>query len=225
MKKIAVLAAMDTEAAQIIENLEDKTVHAHGGYEYYKGSYQGKDLIVTVCSIGKVSSSVSTQIMVDYFSPDFIINTGIAGGLDDRLDVLSMVVGEEAVFHDFDHKIMEEYFPYTSVFKSDEDALYLAYEIGKDLGLDMHIGRIATGDLFVEDDLTKTRIKEDHQALCCEMEGAAISQVAYTNKIPSLIIRCISDMAGDGEKMTYYEFKRRASDESARLVLELIKRL
>ncbi len=223
--KIGILGAMEPEINLIISKLEKPRVISLGKFRFITGIYKNKELIVTECSIGKVNSAISTQYMIDNFKPDFIINTGIAGGLDPRLKILSIVIGESLTYHDFDHKIMKNYLPFRTHFQADERAVKLAEEIAKENDIHTITGTIITGDLFVEDSLKKQELHENYDALCVEMEGAAIANTAYINDVPFIIIRAISDMADDGGYMTYEEFKEKASDESAKIVLNLVERL
>ena len=223
--KFGILGAMESEVNMIISQIESPSMKEISGFKYYEGKYLGKDLVVTECSIGKVNSALSTQIMIDNFEPDFIINTGIAGGLDDNLEVLSMVIGEELTFHDFDHNIMKEYFPFQEYFYSDKTAVELAKSIATREGIHHISGRIVTGDLFVEDSIKKQELIDVFGGACVEMEGASIANTAYINNIPFIVLRCISDLADDGGKMTYDEFKPKASDQSATMVLKLVEEL
>lgn len=223
--KFGILGAMESEVNLIISKLENSSVREISGFRYFEGIYNNKEIVVTECSIGKVNSAISTQIMIDYFKPDFIINTGIAGGLDDRLEILSMVIGEELTFHDFDHRILREYFPFREFFHADERAVTLAKKIASRENIHHISGRIITGDLFVEDSLKKIELMDKFGGLCVEMEGAAIANTAFVNNIPFIVLRSISDMADDGGKMTYDEFKVKASNQSATMVLNLVDEL
>lgn len=223
--KYGILGAMESEVKMILAHMENIKEEKVSGFTYYQGTYKNKDLVVTECSIGKVNSALSTQIMIDNFSPDFIINTGIAGGLDSRLEVLSLVIGEKLTFHDFDHNILKSYFPYQEYFYADERAVKIVEEIAKDEGIHQLTGTIVTGDLFVEDSKKKDQLLKDYSALCVEMEGAAIANTAFINNLPFIVVRTVSDLADDGGSMTYDEFKIEASDHSAKIVLNLVERL
>ncbi|NLW42883.1 MAG: 5'-methylthioadenosine/adenosylhomocysteine nucleosidase [Tissierellia bacterium] len=223
--KIGILGAMEPEINLIVSHLEEPRELTLGKFRFITGFYKEKEVIVSECSIGKVNSAISTQTMINNFNPDFIINTGIAGGLDSRLEVLSIVIGDSLTYHDFNHEIMKKYFPFRTHFEADKKAIKIAEEIAKNAGIHTLTGTIITGDLFVEDSIKKAQLKSDYDALCVEMEGAAIANTAYTNDVPFIIIRAISDMADDGGHMTYEEFKEKASDESAKIVLGLVEKL
>lgn len=223
--KIGILGAMEPEINLIISKLEKPREIALGKFRFVTGFYKEKEVVVTECSIGKVNSAISTQVMINHFNPDFIINTGIAGGLDSRLEILSIVIGDSLTYHDLDYDILTNYFPFTTHFEADKRAVKLTEEIAKEEEIHTLTGTIVTGDLFVEDSLKKEQLRKDYNALCVEMEGAAIAHTSFANDIPFIIIRAISDMADDGGYMTYEEFKEKASDESATIVLKLIERM
>lgn len=225
LMKIGIIGAMDTECEMIISQLEDRVEKKIAGFTYHQGRYADKEIVITVSSIGKVNSAVSTQIMINNFSPDFIINTGIAGGLDDRLKPLSMVIANKVTYHDFDEDIMRDYYPFQDYFKTDERAVMILDDILEEDKVHHYTGLIVTGDQFIESSEKKEELSGRFGALCVEMEGAAIGNTAFINDLPFVVIRCISDMADDGGKMTYDEFKVKASDESARTVLKFVERL
>lgn len=221
--KIGVIGAMKIEVDSIIEKLENPEEKTISGFRFVSGKYKDKELIVSESSIGKVNSALSTQNMINEYDPDFIINTGIAGGLDERLDVLSIVISEKLTFHDLDHEIMKDFFPFTEYFYADKKAVKLAEKILEDLGIHGISGTIVTGDLFVEDSKKKKQLKEDFDGLCTEMEGAAIANTCFINDVPFIVLRAISDMADDGGHMTYEEFKEKAAEESTKIVLNFVE--
>lgn len=223
--KIGIIGAMESETALIKENLKDKKEHRIKGFIYITGNYKEKEIILVTSSIGKVNSAISTQIMIDNFSLELIINTGIAGGLSEELKPLSMVIADKLTFHDFDHEILKKYFPYQEYFYPDKKLVNRAYDIAKEKNIHVIKGTIVTGDQFIEDNAKKRELKENYDALACEMEGCAIANTAFINKLPFLVIRTISDLANDGGFSTYEEFKEESSKRSAELVLKLIEEI
>lgn len=222
--RIGIIGAMKIEVDAIIERLENPEAKEISGFRYVFGKYKDKELVVSESSVGKVNSALSTQNMINEYKPDFIINTGIAGGLDDRLKLLSIVIGDKLTFHDLDHKIMKKFFPYVKYFYADRKAVKLAERILKENNFHGITGTIVTGDLFVEDSEKKAQLKRDFGALCTEMEGAAIANTCYINEVPFIVLRAVSDMADDGGHMTYEDFKEAAAAESTRIVLSFVER-
>lgn len=88
-----------------------------------------------------------------------------------------------------------------------------------------HIGRVVSGDQFISDKAVKERIASNFNGCCTEMEGAAIAQTAYLNKVPFVILRAISDKADDSATMDYPTFEKKAIENSVKLIKELVLEL
>lgn len=204
--KIGLIGAMDVEIQFIRGKLANSKETVISGIHYYEGELYGKQVIVTQSGVGKVNAALCTEILIYKFGVTHVINTGIAGGLDARLSVMDTVVSTDAVHHDMD-AVAFGYVPCqvpgidTVAFPADETlikAVETAYAKGKEEGKLNHKvikGRVASGDVFVNSTDKKKKIIELCGASCCEMEGAAVAQVCYLNKIPFAVIRCISDLA------------------------------
>ena len=189
-------------------------------------------MVVVRSGIGKVNAGLCTQILVDLFDVKKVINTGIAGSLDARIDIGDIVISTEAVQHDMD----ATQFGYplgqiprmeTFAFPADETMVKVAKEACEKVNPEINVftGRVVTGDQFVASKEVKDHIKTNFDGLCTEMEGAAIAQAAWLNKIPFVIIRAISDKADDSAEMDYPTFERQAIIHSVRLTEEMVRRL
>lgn len=204
--KIGLIGAMDVEVQFIKGKLINPVETIISGVRFYEGELYGKQIVVTQSGVGKVNAALCTEILIYKFNVTHVINSGIAGGLDSRLSVMDTVVSTDALHHDMDTVA----FGYaacqvpgidTVAFPADEkiiSAVETAYQKGKEEGKLKHNllkGRVASGDVFVNSTDKKKKIIELCGAACCEMEGAAVAQVCYLNKVPFAIIRCISDLA------------------------------
>ncbi|MGL5895086.1 MAG: 5'-methylthioadenosine/S-adenosylhomocysteine nucleosidase, partial [Bacteroidales bacterium] len=99
--RIGIIVAMSKEfdlVKMLLEDVESKTIL---GFEFAVGRIGRKEIFLQKCGIGKVNSAIATVEMIRNFSPDCIINTGVAGGLDRTIDVSDIVVGSETTYHDF----------------------------------------------------------------------------------------------------------------------------
>ena len=199
--------------------------------DFYKGKLKGKDVVIVRSGIGKVNAAICTQILVDKYSVDAVINTGIAGSLNASIDIGDIVLSEDALQHDMD----ATGFGYepgviprmeTSVFKADNMLRKIAKESCEKVNPDIKVfeGRVVSGDQFISDKDKKKYILDNFSGYCTEMEGAAIAQVAYLNNIPFLIIRAISDKADDSATEDYPTFEAKAIKHRVNLVLEMIER-
>lgn len=226
---IGIIGAMAQEVINLKEAMTDVTVETAAQMDFYQGKLRGIDVVVVRSGIGKVNAAVCTQILIDKYKVKRIINTGIAGSLNKRIDIGDIVLSRDALQHDMDatgfgYKLgqipqMEE-----SVFKGDRTMIYIAEQCCKRVlpEIDYHIGRVVSGDQFISDKEKKEWLIKNFEGYCTEMEGAAIAQAAYLNNVPFLVIRAISDKADDSAEMDYAEFEAMAIRNSVKLVMEIV---
>lgn len=229
---LGIIGAMDEEVSKLKEIMDDIEISTRASMEFYKGKMCGKDVVVVRSGIGKVNAGICTQILVDIYGVDSVINTGIAGSLNADIDIGDIVLSTDALQHDMD----ATGFGYepgviprmeTSTFIADEKLRRVAKESCEKVNPDIKVfeGRVVSGDQFISDKGKKTYIEENFKGSCTEMEGAAIAQAAYLNNIPFLIIRAISDKADDSATVDYPTFEAKAIEHSVKLVKEMVSRL
>lgn len=232
MSVIGIIGAMEEEVAALKEKMQISGVLRKASMEFFKGTLQGKPVVVVRSGIGKVNAGLCAQILIDQFDVKRIINTGIAGSLDARIDIGDIVVSTEAVQHDVD----ATQFGYpvgqiprleTFSFLADYDMGMIAKKACEKVNPDIHVftGRVLTGDQFVASRAVKDYLKSNFDGLCAEMEGGAIAQAAWLNHVPFVIIRAISDKADDSAQMDYPEFEQQAIVHSVRLTEEMVRQL
>ena len=230
--RIAIIGAMVSEVELLRERIEGRTTSDHAGKEFYTGTLGGADVVLTACGVGKVAAASRTQALIDHFSPTHILFTGIAGSLDARIDIGDVVVSTDCVQYDMSVSVFD--YPLGLVpgfekigFDADEKLRALAVESVRAATPEVGVfeGRIATGDQFVASSEQKTFIHDTFDALCCEMEGAAVAQVAVQCGIPFVVIRAISDKANDDSAVDYPAFEVIASHQGADVVCEMCRRL
>lgn len=227
---LGIIGAMMEEVAQLKEIMEQAEVVPVAGMDFYKGKISGKDVVVVRSGVSKVNAAVCTQILIDRFDVDAIVNTGIAGSLKSEINIGDIVLSTDAVQHDVDattfgYRLGQIPQMDTFSFPADENLVRIAKECCERVNQDIsvHTGRVVTGDQFISDQKKKRWIAETFEGYCTEMEGAAIAQTAYLNQIPFLIVRSISDKADDSAHMDYEEFERMAIRHSVNLVKEMIQ--
>ncbi|MCI9613931.1 MAG: 5'-methylthioadenosine/adenosylhomocysteine nucleosidase [Dorea sp.] len=224
-----IIGAMEEEVAALKEAMEVQEAAELASMTFYRGVLCGKDVVVVRSGIGKVNAGICAQILVDRFHVDTLINTGIAGSLDARIDIGDMVISTDALHHDMD--AVQFGYPAGQVprmevlsFPADEELVKKAVQANEKANPDIHTytGRVVSGDQFIASKEVKEKIVENFQPLCVEMEGAAIAQAAYLNKVSYVIIRAISDKADNSATMDYPTFERQAIAHSVGLVKELM---
>lgn len=229
---IGIIGAMEEEVSALKEAMEITETVEKASMLFCKGTLCGKDVVVVRSGVGKVNAGICAQILVDVFDVDMLINTGIAGSLDARIDIGDMVISTEAVHHDMDATIFGDpagQVPRmdTLAFPADAELVEKAKAANEKANPEIHTftGRIASGDQFISSSEVKERIVNQFHALCTEMEGAGIAHAAYLNKVSYVIIRAISDKADNSATMDYPEFEKQAIVHSVRLVKELLASL
>lgn len=222
---VGIIGAMDIEIALLRGKLELIREEEHAGFKYYICKHKNLKIIIASCSIGKVNAACCTQIMIDKFNVDNIINTGIAGSLDEKVKLGDTVISDKTTYHDVRKVQMKTWFPFKEEFTSNEELKNIAIKAYQKSNLEQfnyHTGKIVTGEAFIENQSKKDLIIKEYNPKCVEMEGGAISHVAHINNIPFVIIRSISDNADDSTGVSYKEFETIAANNSAKLVINML---
>lgn len=229
---LGIIGAMEVEIEKLREKMTGVTARTVAGMTFYQGELQGKEIVLVRSGIGKVNAGLCSQILVDRYQVDGIINTGIAGSLQNVVNVGDIVLSTTSVQHDVDavgfgYPLGEIPQLGTKEFPADEHLLAVAERCCKKANPDIQTfkGRVASGDQFVSSREKKNWIRDNFDAYCTEMEGAAIAQAAYLNQIPYLIVRAISDKADDSANVDYNEFEAKAVEHSVRLILSMLGEL
>ena len=227
--KIGIIGAMSVEVEALKAKLEDSHTETVSGIEFYCGRLFGKQTVVARCGIGKVFAAICAQTMILAFGVDRIINTGVGGTLTERLGILDVAIADGVVQHDMDTSPLGDPKGLISginmvYFEADERAVGIAKAAAEALGVKTHVGPVASGDLFVSKSEEKERIYSEFKASVCEMEGAAIAQVAFVNSTPVCVIRACSDSADEGSSMDYMEFIPIAASNSTKITLAIVEK-
>ena len=230
--KIGIIGAMVEEVSELKASLQDAKVTKIARMEFCEGSFGNTDVVVVQSGIGKVNAAACAQILINHFGVTHVMNTGVAGSLNSKIDIGDIVVSTAAMYHDVDATV----FGYakgevpqvgTASFVADEMLRRAAVEAVKEAAPDIHVfeGRVVSGDQFISSREVKNNIRDTFQGDCTEMEGAAIAQVAYINEVPFVIIRAISDKADDSGQEAYDVFEKKAAMHCAHVVEYMISHL
>ena len=161
----------------------------------------------------------------DFYSIALIINTGIAGAVHHDLKVLDVVISRELCYHDFNARFLCDYPPYIDGIHASELMVESAVEAFQQIDHGSSccfVGKIATGDQFIESAEVKNKIVEEHHPMCVEMEGAAIGHTCCVNDIPFVIIRTMSDNADEEAAESATNFEETAARHSAGIVMQML---
>lgn len=223
-KHIGIIVATTEELEaikKIMTELETKVIY---NLFFYKGKIKNNNYILVQCGVGKVNAARTTQILTDNFNLQYIINVGVAGGLNNNLQIGDIVIGKNLVQHDFDITAFGHEKGYITdtgkIFKSDETLVTKFEKINID-DTKIITGTIASGDIFVQDIKMKEKIYKKFNCDCVEMEGAAIGQVCFLNKLPFIVIRAISDIPNEKNHIEYEKFVKMASEKCAKIIKQI----
>lgn len=227
--KTGIIGAMEEELALLKAGMKIDNTVTIAGMEYCEGALDGKKVVVVQCGMGKVNAGICAHTLINAFGVNRVINTGVAGSLDNAIDIGDIVVSTDAVQHDYDVSpigFARGEIPYTGryAFPADEELRAQAVNAVKKAASDVKVfeGRVCSGDQFISSHGQKDAILANFGGLCCEMEGGAIAQICYLNGTPFVIIRAISDKADDSEEMSFEEFKKASAERCAAVVRYMI---
>lgn len=228
---IGIICAMQIEADGILALMQDKSCEKIAGMNFTKGTMHGNDVVVVVCGVGKVNAAMCALALIQAYSPDCVINSGVAGSVSPRLKIGDIVIAEKAVEHDMNGTALGDFqgeitFPEGNVmyFECDKavgDALYNACSFITDSNIER--GTVASGDIFISERRQRLKIGERFSALACEMEGAAIAHVCYRTKTPCGILRAISDDLDENEGMDFKKFCELASAKTIGIIDKFVQ--
>ena len=218
---IGVIGALPEEVDRLHELLADETITEHVGRRFHSGRIGEQRVTLVQSRIGKVAAAVTASTLIRDFEVDAIIFTGVAGALSDDLRVGDVVVADSLIQHDLQgppELFARGEIPLLRVIElPTDDALagaavvaarafvesgfgdVVTEEVLGNLGIDrpsVHVGQIATGDEFIHGNLKEIVRTRAPNAICVDMEGAAVAQVCLEHGgVPLCVIRSISDLA------------------------------
>ena len=224
--RIGIIVAMRKELDLLLPLLQDSEESRMGGFEFYCGKMGRHDVMLMQCGIGKVNAAMGTLMLVNNFTPNYVINTGVAGGADTKVNVMDVVAGARVAYHDVwcgPESQLGQVQGLPLYFDGAKRLLDLMPE--RD---DIHKGLICSGDQFIDTIDAVNRIKGNFpDALAVDMESGAIAQVCHMNKVPFLALRVISDSPGASHDNTkqYLDFWTDAPQETFMLLKDIITKL
>jgi adenosylhomocysteine nucleosidase len=235
----AILSALPQEQAGVLSMLQSPQRTAHAGREFWHGSVHGKPVVLALSGIGKVAAATTATALIERFKAQRLVFTGVAGGLAPRVQVGDVVVGTQYLQHDFDASPLFARYEIPGYgrarFDADmnlsaivsEAAPAIFQRAGGPKDIHAHVGLVVSGDRFVSSAAEVQALRLGlPDALCVEMEGAAVAQVCHDYAVPFVAVRTISDRADDTAHLDFAQFVRDvAGPYAVRLVDALMRRL
>lgn len=230
MSKIGIIVAMQEELEEVLKimsDIEEKEIY---GISFVDGKIEKEKVVVVKSGVGKVNAARTTQILIDKLDVTKVINVGSAGALNPSLNIGDIVIADKLIQHDFDITAFNHKKGYITgvgdYIYCDENLINKFKKAENKLGdkaYNIKTGTIASGDIFCTEINMKNKIYSKFNADCVEMEGAAIAQVCYLDKIPFIVIRSISDSPNGNNAIVFDEFVKLASKRCASILKEFFK--
>ena len=225
---IGIIGAMQTEVDLLISKIEDAKTKNISGIDFVSGKISGREVVVAKCGIGKVFAALSAQTMILEYGVELLINTGVGGAISSDLEIGDIAVSDFVVQHDMDTTALGDPAGLISginVVKiaADGDIIASLCTAAERKGARYLVGTIASGDTFISSAEKKKKIADTFGAVVCEMEGAAIGQVCYVNRVPFCVVRAVSDKADGSSGVDYMTFVASAAKKNANVLLEFLK--
>ena len=223
---VGIIGAMESEVSMILDSMENAGMEEISGMQFWSGTIHGCPAVLVQCGVGKVNAAMAAQTLAVHYGACAIINTGVAGALDERLNVGDLVISTDAVQHDFDlGSLSLEGANAASPIKADPEMRQKALRAAKKVAAKVQVfeGRICSGDQFIAGHAKKQSLVERFGGYCCEMEGGAVAQACQLSGVPFVIIRAISDKADDSGEVSFSAFADAVARRSAAIVSDMLE--
>ena len=223
--KVGIICAGDREVAPFLPIIEDCKISEKAMLKFYEGKIADVDIVTLFSGVCKVNAAIATQILIDTYHVDLVINAGVAGGMDPKLDIFDTVISTEVAYHDVNSEILTEFHPWMEnvFFKADDELLKLSEKAVAKLNPDYNIvwGRMVTGEAFITDE-GRDEINKQFTPLTVDMETGSIAHVCYVNQIPFIAIRSITDTPSHSGSEYFEENCEKASVIAKEITVALL---
>jgi adenosylhomocysteine nucleosidase len=245
-KPLGIPCALAEEMVLLAETLSDRRDHEIAGVPIAMGQLDGREVVLAESGLGKVGAALTATLLLDHFECGALVFSGVAGGIDPALGIGDIVVGERLIQHDYGAVVGDRHVAFRAgsfpLGDPREDAAFVtdaalqarvrqaltgytppplsAELLGETAGRQPRLvfGTIVTGDIFVNSASLRHRLYERWKAQAVEMEGAAVAQVAERFGVPCIVVRALSDLAGEESHMDFGRFLDIASATAADVV-------
>lgn len=226
MKTIAIIGAMREEITPLLEIIGEYESIDCAKNAYYKTTYNGYNLVIAYSKIGKIHAAITASTMILKFNADYILFTGVAGGISSELKVGDLVLAKSVCQYDVDITAFGHplgFIPESSIYINSSDILNsIARKVAIKNNIQLKEGIIASGDSFVSSSEKKKWILNNFNALAVEMEGISIAMSANLFNIPFCIIRSISDAADENADINFDQFLVDSAKRSAQFIIGML---
>jgi len=186
---IGFVIALKSESKYFLEKVINLTPVKLADKEAYTCTINGHEAVVAISGIGKVNAGLTTQLLIDKFNVDAIINFGTCGGMNNSVEILKYYAIDKCCQFDFDLRQLD---PVPLGYIQDYDRVF--FPAISD-GIDLPVSSVASADRFTND-LCDINAINDIGCSLRDMECGAIGQVCLSNSVPLFAIKGITDVYG-----------------------------
>jgi adenosylhomocysteine nucleosidase len=199
--EVGIISALNEEIEPLLPSVEDAEASKWGRRTVHRGKMGDHHVAAIAGGVGKVKAAACTQFLIDRFSIEVLICTGVAGAVNPRLKAGDIVISKKALQHDFDPgdpQLLKKFRRHW--LQADANLVKLALDAGKeaDLADRCRAGKVLTGDQAIVSQERRQWLWDTFRADCVDMESAAAAQVCRQNGVPWVVVRAISDSAAEG---------------------------
>jgi adenosylhomocysteine nucleosidase len=230
---LAVIGAMKEEIDLIEAAMTVSERHTRAGIEILRGGFQGVEIVLAQCGVGKVNATICTQLLIDHYQPGALVFSGVAGGLLPNMRIGDVVIASHLIQYDMDltafgRRHGEVPGQDSRMIESDPGlvqkaaAAFDAAFPDPTAGPSLMLGTVVSGDRFIQDPETLRWLQREFSALATEMEGAAVGYTCELNAVPFVVIRALSDTASETATDDFASNLDKVCENSFRLLEGLI---
>ncbi|OKH72228.1 MTA/SAH nucleosidase [Mycobacterium sp. SWH-M5] len=245
---IGLICALPQELVHLRDLMSDVDVVRHAHTSFETGTLDGREVVVAGTGMGKVNAALVTTLLIHGFGCRTIIFSGVAGGLDPELNVGDVIVAERVVQHDagvIENEQLQTYQAGHVPFINPTDRL--GYDVdaallgkvraaleglhlpplstragGQGRAAQIAYGTVLSGDQYLHSAPTRDRLHAQFGGRAVEMEGGAVAQVAEAFDAAWLVIRALSDLAGEDSRFEFDQFAGEVAAASCSVLRALL---
>ena len=226
--RIGIICAIPNELRYF--NFSENPFQKIGERKFYKGTHEKHELILVQSGLGKVNAAVVSTLLIEKFKCEFLLFSGVAGGIDPRVEIGEVIIADSLIQYDYGALKNKEMLPFRpGSIPTGKANNVLEYGLNSKIKdkikaslPDVRMGKFLTGDVFLQCRDTQNELFQKYKAQAIDMESAAVAQVAEQFGIPAVVVRCLSDMAGAGSQKLSSKFLNKAAKRSSNTAQKIL---
>ena len=110
--KVGIICAGDREVAPFLPHIDNAKITEKAMLKFYEGTINDVSIVTLYSGVCKVNAAIATQILIETYGVNIIINAGTAGGMSTELDIFDTAISTEVAYHDVAPNILTEFHPW-----------------------------------------------------------------------------------------------------------------